>query len=102
MADDIPKPYYRIVDRKEVFGSGDTGTRTVIQLINVKKDSYIPLKPVTEDPQVAKDKYLILQNMVTSDKFTDCKDGEYYEYNRELSESKLKQKMEALGFHEYD
>ena len=92
-------PYYKIVPRSEVFGSGDTGTKTVIKLIDNKDVALLP------DPEASvsdKQQWDSLKLIVNNEEFTECPLEGYFEFKRKISENDLKGKMESVGFNEYD
>jgi hypothetical protein len=95
----LSAPYFKMVPREEVFGSGDTGRATVIKLIDNVDNSLIPDK---DAPVEYKQEYDSLTTVLKDDDFTECPISGYFEYKRSMKENDLKYLMEAKGFNEYD
>ena len=97
-------PYYKIVDRKEVFGGSDTGKNTCIKVIDSSDEK---LEPLPSASLQDKEQYAQLGRRLTtkldaSARFTMCAKAGYFEFNKVISENELKAIMESIGFNEFD
>lgn len=92
-------PYYKIVPRSEVFGENDTGTKTVIRLIDNEDKELLPAGDASASDLQQWDS---LKLVASNAEFTECQLKGYFEYKRKISENDLKSLMESLGFNEFD